>query len=101
MTQKYNPRGYRKDRSTIEKIFFSAPEYIVFETRMGSWIAYQLQKVLGRINEFSSQKIPKTRDNFQRKTIEFLTDLLSGILNWINYFIEEREIERKRRRRRR
>jgi hypothetical protein len=90
-----------KNRSTIEKIFFSAPEYIVFETKMGSWIAHQLQKVLGRINEFSSQKIPKTRDNLQRKTIEFLTDLLSGILNWINYFIEESDIERKRRRRRR
>jgi hypothetical protein len=101
MTQKYNPRNYKKDQSTIEKIFFSAPEYIVFETKIGGWIAFQLQKVLGWINEFSSEKIPKTRDTLQRKLIEFITDLISSILNWINYFIEEREIERKRMRRRR
>ena len=101
MSRRYNPRGYKKDRSKIEKLLFSAPEYVVFETKIGGWIVYQLQRALGWINEFSTLKIPKTRDNLQRKAVEFLTDLLSGTLAWINYYIEESEKERKRRRRRR
>ncbi|UCD46004.1 MAG: hypothetical protein JSV27_05830 [Candidatus Bathyarchaeota archaeon] len=98
MTASYRPKGYRKKRSTTEKILFSAPEYIVFETRLGGWTAYQLQRALGWINEFSTQRIPKTRYNLQRKIIESLTDVLSGALDWMNSFIEAQETGRRSRR---
>ena len=101
MTRKYNPRGYKKDKPILEKIIFCAPEYLVYETRMGAWISLRLQKILSWINEFSTKRIPKTKDSIQRKIIESITDLISAFLSWINYFIEEKDIEGRRRRRRR
>jgi hypothetical protein len=101
MGERYNPRGYKKNRSTMEKIFFSAPEYVVYETRLGGWLVTQLQKVLAVINEYSAYKIPKTTDNVLRKLIETLTDFISGVLGWMNYFIERRQREGRRKRRRR
>lgn len=85
----------------MEKIFFSAPEYVVYETRLGGWLVTQLQRVLAVINEYSAYKIPKTTDNVLRKLIETLTDFISVVLGWMNYFIERREREGRRKRRRR
>ncbi len=101
MGEKYNPRRYRKNRSKMEKIFFSAPEYVVYETRLGGWFVAQLQGVLATINEYSAEKIPKTTDSLLRKAIEKSTDHISNILNWMNYFIERREREGRKKRRRR
>lgn len=83
----------------MEKIFFSAPEYVVYETRLGGWLVTQLQKVLAVINEYSAYKIPKTTDNVLRKLIETLTDFISVVLGWMNYFIERRQREGRRKRR--
>lgn len=101
MAEKYNPRRYRKNRSTMEKMFFSAPEYVIYETRLGGWFVAQLQGVLATINQYSADKIPKTTDSLLRKAIEKSTDYISNILNWMNYFIERREREGRRKRRRR
>lgn len=101
MAGKYNPRRYRKNRSTMEKMFFSAPEYVVYETRLGGWFVAQLQGVLATINQYSAEKIPKTTDSLLRKVVEKSTDFISNILNWMNYFIERREREGRRKRRRR
>lgn len=100
MAEKYNPRRYRKNRSKMEKIFFSAPEYVVYETKLGGWFVAQLQRVLATINQYSADKIPKTTDSLLRKTIKTSTDYISNLLNWMNYFIERREREEKRKRRR-
>jgi hypothetical protein len=89
----YNPKGYEKDRSIIEKIIFSAPEYFVFETRLGMWIAMQLQKILSSINRYSISNIPKTEDSYLRKIFETLTDFIFKSLNWMNYFFERKKRE--------
>jgi hypothetical protein len=93
MSERYNPDGYEKDRNIVERIFFSFPEYLIYETKLGGWFAFQLQRILSWMNNVSMEKIPKTRDNLYRKMIETFTDVISHILNWINYFIEKRRTE--------
>ncbi len=96
--EKYRPKGYDKDRSTTEKILFSASEYIIYETRFGGWFLIQIQKLLAIINEYSINKIPKTTYNMRRKAIKTLTNFIFKILNWMNYFIEKRRRETRRKR---
>lgn len=91
----YNPKEYEKNRSIIEKIIFSAPEYFVFETRLGGWMAMQLQKILSSINIYSVNNLPKTADSNLRKVLKNITDFISESLNWMNYFIERKEREEK------
>lgn len=93
MGERYNPDGYEKDRNIVERIFFSFPEYLIYETKLGGWFAFQLQKILSWMNKVSIEKIPKTRDNIYRKMIETLTDVISHILRWINFFVEKRKME--------
>lgn len=101
MSSKYRPQRYKKNRPIAEKIIFSAPEYIVYETRLGGWIVVQLQRMLATMNEFSIKFISGTTDNFQRKLVKFLTDLISRLLDWMNYFVERRERDSRRKRRKR
>ncbi|UCH37955.1 MAG: hypothetical protein JSV76_01960 [Candidatus Bathyarchaeota archaeon] len=89
MGERYNPDGYEKDKDMIEKIFFSFPEYLIYETRLGGWFAFQLQRILSWMNKVSIEKIPSTRDSIYRRMIESLTDMISVILSWINYFAEK------------
>jgi hypothetical protein len=96
MGKRYDPRGYRKTKSTIEKIFFSAPEFIIYETQLGSWIVTQLQKTLRKMNKYSTDKIPKTSDTRLRKIMEKTTDILSNLLSWMNFFIEKKDMEKKK-----
>ena len=91
MGERYNPDGYEKDKDIVEKIFFSFPEYLIYETKLGGWFAFQLQRVLSWMNRMSTEKIPSTRDSMYRKMIESLTDIISIILSWINYFVEKRK----------
>jgi len=91
MDKGYNPEGYDKDNHIIERLLFSLPEYLIYETNMGGWFAFHLQRILSWMNEIVMEKIPKTRDNLYRKIIEFVTDVISYILSWINYFVEKKE----------
>lgn len=93
MDKGYNPEGYDKNKHIIEKLFFSLPEYLIYETKLGGWFVFQLQRILSWMNEIAMEKIPKTRDNLYRKTIETVTDFISYILSWINYFVEKRKTE--------
>ena len=93
MSKGYNPDGYDKDNHILEKLFFSLPEYLIYETKLGGWFALQLQRIISWINEIAIEKIPKTRDNPYRKIIEIATDIISHILYWINYFVEKRKME--------
>ena len=91
MRTRYDPEGYDKDRSLAEKLIFSFPEYMVYETRIGGWVANQIIKILGIMNRLAIDRIPKRREDLENKIMKSLTVGSMKILNWINYFREKRE----------
>ena len=93
MSKGYNPDSYDKKKNIVEKLLFSFPEYLIYKTKLGGWFAFQLQRILSWMNEIAMEKIPKTRDNLYRKISETVTDVISYILSWINYFVEKRKTE--------
>ena len=93
MSKRYNPEGYDKNKKILEKFLFSLPEYLIFETKLGGWFSFQLQRILGWLNVVSIKKIPKTRDNLYRKMMEYATDIITRILSWVSYFVEKRKKE--------
>jgi len=90
MSKGYNPDSHEKKKNIVEKLLFSFPEYLIYETKLGGWFAFQLQRIHSWMNEIVIEKIPKTRDNLYRKISEKATDVISHVLNWINYFVEKR-----------
>jgi len=93
MNAEYSSQGFKTERSIGEKVLFSAPEYFVFETRIGTWILLRLQHALEFINMYTVTKIPKTEGGMLRRGFEFSTDLIAFILTRITqarrgYYLE-------------
>lgn len=83
MNDEYSSQGFKTEGSIGEKIFFSAPEYFVFETRIGTWILLRLQHALEFINMYTVTNMPKTQRGMLRRGFEFSTDLIAIILTRI------------------
>ena len=90
----YNPDGYDTSKNYLEKMLFSSPEFFVYETRFGTWLANWLFSFLGILNRYSLNRVTKTTSGNIRNLIEYLTDLLSNSLNWINHYRSQRQIAR-------
>ena len=93
MNAEYSSQGFKTERSIGEKVLFSAPEYFVFETRVGTWILLRLQHALEFINMYTATKMPKTERGMFRRGFEFSTDLIAFVLTQItqarrNYYWE-------------
>jgi hypothetical protein len=93
MNHKYSSQGFKTEGSIGEKVIFSAPEYFVFETKIGTWILLWLQHALEFINMYTATKMPKTKRGMFRKSFEISTDLIAFILTRItlarlNYYWE-------------
>ncbi len=93
MNDEYSAQGFKTEGSLGEKVLFSAPEYFVFETRIGTWILLRLQHTLEFINMYTATKMPKTKMGMLRRGFEFSTDVITSILTQItqarlNYYWE-------------
>lgn len=97
MAREYNPEGYEEGKPMVEKILFSAPEYFVYETRVGGWIAFQLQRMLDFLNRGFLTTIPSKTNSLTGKARRTLSRYLSLVLGWLNYFFEKKQTEGKRR----
>jgi hypothetical protein len=91
MNRKYNSEGYDKNRGIIEKMVFSFPEYLMYETRFGNKFAFFIIRVLSYLNRLIIENIPKTRKTITQKIMNFITYFFVIILNWINSFSIEKE----------
>jgi hypothetical protein len=94
MNDDYSSQGFKINGSIWEKILFSAPEYFVFETRIGTWILLKLQHALEFINIYTATKIPKSKRGMLIKSLEFSTDLIAFVLTHVtqarrNYYLEK------------
>jgi hypothetical protein len=89
----YNPEGYILNRNSIEKMLFSAPEYFVYETRFGKWLANRLFTILSILNRYSLNRITRTTTGRMRNIIESITDFITNSLNWINHYRSKKQIE--------
>ncbi|MCW3989740.1 MAG: sodium:proton antiporter [Candidatus Bathyarchaeota archaeon] len=76
MNAEYSSQGFKTEGSIGEKILFSAPEYFVFETRIGTWILLRLQHALEFINMYAVTKMPKAEGGMLRRGFAFSTDLI-------------------------
>jgi hypothetical protein len=76
MNAEYSSQGFKTEGSIGEKVLFSAPEYFVFETRIGTWILLRLQHALEFINMYTATKMPKAEGGMLRRGFEFSTDLI-------------------------
>lgn len=93
MNKEYSSQGFKTEGSIGEKVLFSAPEYFVFETRIGTWILLRLQHALEFINIYTATKMPKTQGGILRRSFEASTDIISFLLTQItrarrNYYWE-------------
>jgi len=86
---KYNPEKYENGLPLTERIIFSFPEYIIYETRFGGWFSNQLLKVLNWMNRIMIDRKPKTTETYSRKIMKTITIISTKILNWITYFREK------------
>jgi hypothetical protein len=96
MAREYNPDGYEQRKPMVEKILFSAPEYFVYETRLGGWIAVQLQRTLDFLNRGFLTSIPSRTNSYTGKAMRSLSHYISRILGWLNYLFEKKQREGKR-----
>jgi NhaP-type Na+/H+ or K+/H+ antiporter len=92
MRDRYISLGFKKESSRAEKLLFALPEYFVFETRFGSWIAFKLEGVHSYINGYLNNTIPKTSGGALRRTLLFTASLSSMLSKRIyqakkNYYI--------------
>ena len=97
MNKEYSSQGFKTEGSIGEKVLFSAPEYFVFETRVGTWILLRLQHALEFINMYTATKMPKTQGGILRRSFEASTDIISFLLTQItrarrNYYWEREKV---------
>lgn len=91
MRTRYDPEGYDKERPLAERIIFSFPEYMVYETRIGGWVANRIIGILSMMNRVAIDRIPERREDLENRIVKPLTVASIKMLNWINYFREELE----------
>ncbi len=92
MREGYSSSEFKKGRSLWEKLIFSAPEYFVFDTRLGIWILLRLQHTLEFINVYIA-RMPKTEGGLLRRGFEVSADLITHTLNQMtqarrNYYMD-------------
>ena len=97
MNDNYSSKGFRNEANRIEKILFSAPEYFVFETRLGTWILLRLHHILEFINMYTATRIPKAQGGLIRRGFEASTDIISSLLTQMtrarrNYYWEREKM---------
>ena len=92
-SEDYISDGYAPSKNVCERVFFCAPEYIVRDTTLGSWVSNKLVMIIGYLDRNSIEAFPdKTLSIFKRIT-NYFTNLLVGFLNWANQYILRRKIE--------
>ena len=83
MRDRYTPLGFRRESSLVEKAVFAAPEFFMFETRLGSWSVFKLQELQLYLNDHLTSNLPETSGGTLRRTLETSAYLTSKLLNRI------------------
>jgi CPA1 family monovalent cation:H+ antiporter len=93
LSENYTADGYNINGGGFEKRFFSAPEYFVYETRFGSWMANNVIAFLEILYGYSTGIV--ATKGWLVNILKGLTNMLLRFLNWINQFLTQKEIKRK------
>jgi CPA1 family monovalent cation:H+ antiporter len=86
-SEEYVSTGYNPSKSLYEKIFFSAPEYFVKDTGFGSWVSSNLILLLGYLNRYTLETIPRKTVSFVSRFVAVLIGILVSILSWVNQYV--------------
>jgi CPA1 family monovalent cation:H+ antiporter len=92
MRDGYTPLGFERESSKAVKLLFAAPEYFVFDTRLGGWLAFKLEAVQSYINGYLEKNLPTTSGGTLRSALEISASLSSKLSNRIiqarsNYYL--------------
>jgi CPA1 family monovalent cation:H+ antiporter len=86
-SEKYVSSGYDPLRSKFERIFFSAPEFFVRDTGLGSWLIIKLVYVIEYLNIYTLETIPSKTVSGVSQLVALLIGVLVGFLAWVNDFV--------------
>jgi len=103
MTDSYTPLGFKSESSKSVKLLFATPEYFVFDTRLGGWLANKLEVVTSYINGYLDKNLPKISEGTFWSALIILAELSSGLSSRIlkarkNYYLGEyraREVKKR------
>jgi CPA1 family monovalent cation:H+ antiporter len=90
----YTPLGFKSESSKTVKLLFAAPEYFVFDTRLGGWLAHKLEGINSYINNYLDKKLPKILEGTFWSVLIISASLSSRLASRIlrarkNYYLGE------------
>ena len=94
LSENYSPEGYRYESSFLERVFFSAPEYFIYETRFGKWMADKIIFIMGAMNRYLLNRMTFTPKGFATRIIKVATRFLSNFLDVLNRYISKKELDK-------
>ena len=86
--REYDPLRYDEGKHLAEKLLFSAPEYLILETRFGDWLVQRLLKMLDHLNETLIKNIYSNTGCRSYKYTRYLSVWLSRLLSWLSQVVE-------------
>lgn len=94
MTDSYTPLGFKSESSKSVKLLFATPEYFVFDTKLGGWLAIWFEVITSILHDYLDKKLPKISEGtFWRALlilVEFSSKLSSRILKARrNYYLSK------------
>jgi hypothetical protein len=92
MTDSYSPLGFKSESSKTVKLLFAMPEYFVFDTKLGGWLAIWFEVVTSLLHDYLDKKLPKISEGTFWSAllivVEFSSKLSSRILRArSNYYL--------------
>ena len=86
--REYDLLRYDEGKHLAEKLLFSAPEYLILETRFGDWLVQQLLNILDRFNETLVKNVPLNTGGRSYKYTRYFSVWLSRLLSWLSNVVE-------------
>jgi len=83
----YVDSGYSSEKSLFERLFFSAPEFFIRDTRFGTWLAGVVVSIVSYINSYEVDSIQRKTIGIVNKLLKSVRDVLIDFLAWINEHI--------------
>ena len=86
--REYDLLRYDEGKHLAEKLLFSAPEYLILETRFGDWLVQQLLNILDHLNEILVKNVTLNIGGRSYKYTRYLSVWLSRLLSWLSNVVE-------------
>jgi NhaP-type Na+/H+ or K+/H+ antiporter len=92
MRDSYTPRGFKSESSKLVKLLFATPEYFVFDTKLGFWLAIWFELITSYLHDYLDKKLPKISEGTFWSALLILVEFSSKLSSRIskarrNYYL--------------